>query len=83
MEENYHPESGPISKPADPHLDLLNRHVNRFSDGVGRLQLNRILNSAQMSFDRSPNLDHWLQPAPRDLEGVINFCVPSVAQRDL
>ena len=39
MKEDCRPESGPISKPTSSRLDLLNRRVDRFGDGVGRLQL--------------------------------------------
>ena len=38
MKEDCRPESGPISKPAGPRLDLLNRCIDRFGNGVGRYQ---------------------------------------------
>ena len=66
MEEDYRPESCPISIPTGSRFDLLNRCIDRFRDGVGRLQLDRIQDPPQMRFDHSPNLDHRLQTAPRD-----------------
>ena len=63
VKQNCRLESGPISKPTGPRFDLLNRRIDRFSDGIGRLQLNCIQYPPQMRFDRSPNLDHRLQPA--------------------
>ena len=63
VEENCRPQSGPISKPAGPRFDFLNRRIDRFSDGIGRLQLDCIQNPPQMRFDRAHNLDHPLQPA--------------------
>jgi hypothetical protein len=66
VEEDCRSESGPISKPTSSRLDLLNRRVDRFGDGVCRLQLYRIQNSPQMCLDRSTNLNHRLQSATRD-----------------
>ena len=66
MEENYGPQSCPISVPSGSRFELLNRCTNRFCDGVGRLQLDRIRDSAQMRFNHSATLDHRLQTTPRD-----------------
>ena len=66
MEENFRPKSCPISILTGSCFDLLNRCIDRFRDGVGRLQLDRIQDPPQMRFDHSPDLDHRLQTAPRD-----------------
>ena len=63
VKENCRPESGPISKPVGPRLDLLNRRVDRFGASVSCPQLDCIQNSSQMRFDHSSNLDHRLEPA--------------------
>ena len=54
MEENYRPESCPISIPTGSRFDLLDRYLDRFRDGVIRPQLDRLQDSPQMRFIHSP-----------------------------
>ena len=54
MEENYRPESCPISIPTGSRFDLLDRCLDRFRDGIGLPQLDRLQDSPQMRFTHSP-----------------------------